>query len=178
MKKALKTALAVVGAGVIWTGCGDNSGGSASGSGSESGSAAPGAGTAAESVKAAVDDAAKTAVETTKAASQEVARAVESAKPQLEEAAKVVQAAVADAGAAAQAKFTEMVAEVKKLIDEGKGAEALQKAKAALANLKLTPEQQKMIDDLKAQAQAALSSEGVDKATKAVGDFLKPKPAN
>lgn len=131
-----------------------------------------------ETVKAAVDDAAKAAVETTKTASEEVAKAVEAAKPQLEEAAKVVQTAVADAGAAAQAKFTEMVAEVKKLIAEGKGTEALQKAKAALADLKLTPEQQKMLDDLKAQAQAALSAEGVEKATKAVGDLLKPKPAN
>lgn len=126
----------------------------------------------------AVEAAAKTAAEKTKAAGQEVAKAVEAAKPQLQEAAKVVQAAVADAGAAAQAKFTETVAEVKKLIAEGKTSEAAQKVSAALAGLKLTPEQQKTIDELKAQAQAALSSKGVEDAKKAVGDLLKPKPQN
>jgi hypothetical protein len=126
----------------------------------------------------AVEAAAKQAAETTKAASQEVARAVEAAKPQLEEAAKVVQAAVADASAAAQAKFAEAVAEVKKLIAEGKGSEALQKVTTALSGLKLTPEQQKTLDELKAQAQAALSSKGVEDAKKAVGDLLKPKPQN
>jgi hypothetical protein len=171
MKNTLRTALVMVGASLIWTGCGDTS--------STSGSAGNGGTSSAtsEPMKA-VEAAAKTAAETTKAASQEVARAVEAAKPQLEEAAKVVQAAVADASAAAQAKFAEAVAEVKKLIAEGKGSEAVQKMTSALAGLKLTPEQQKTLDELKAQAQAALSSKGIEDAKKAVGDLLKPKPQN
>ena len=126
-------------------------------------------------MKAAVEAAAKTAAETTKAASQEVSKAMEAAKPHLQEAAKVVKAAVNDASVAAQAQFTNVVADVKKLIAEGKGSEAMQKVKTAIGDFKLTPEQQKSIDDLLQQAKAALSKENVESAKKAVGDLLKPK---
>ncbi len=109
-------------------------------------------------------------------AGAEVGKAVEAAKEGASGAAKAVQQVASEAGAAAQEKLTALAAEVKKLIAEGKGSEAMQKLQAAIANLKLTPEQQKMIDDLKAQISQALSKDGVDSAKKAVTDALKPKP--
>ncbi len=116
--------------------------------------------------------------ETAKKVGAEAVQAVEAAKPQVQEAAKVVQQAVTDAGAAAQQKFNDLVAQVKKLIAEGKGTEAVQALTSATSALKLSPEQQKTLDDLKAQAQAALSKKGAEAATKAVGDLLKPKTGN
>jgi hypothetical protein len=177
MKNTIKTSLLLAAAGLIWVGCGDNSGGSGS-AGTGGGMDSGGGSKESAPVAAAVESAAKAAVETTKSASQEVVKAVEAAKPQLQEAAKAVQDAAADVGAAAQAKFNEVVAEVKKLISEGKGSDALAKVNSLFSNLKLTPEQQKTLEDLKKQAQEALSKSGVDSAAKAVGDLLKPKPQN
>lgn len=108
----------------------------------------------------------------------EVTQAVEAAKPQVEEVASAVQKAATETGAAMQAQFNTVVEEVKKLIADGKGTEALQKITSALGSFKLTPEQQKVIDDLKQKAQAAFSKEGVDAAAKAVGNLLQPKPQN
>jgi hypothetical protein len=108
----------------------------------------------------------------------EVTQAVEAAKPQVQEAAAAVQKAATETGAAMQAQFNAVVEDVKKLIAEGKGTEAMQKITSALGSFKLTPEQQKVIDDLKQKAQAAFSKEGVDAATKAVGNLLQPKPQN
>lgn len=99
----------------------------------------------------------------------------EAPKTVVEEAAKVVQQVAADAGAAAQKQFNDLVAEVKKLVADGKGPEALAKLQSAVSGLKLTGDQQGTLDALKKQVQEAMSQKGVEAATKAVGDLFKPK---
>jgi hypothetical protein len=101
----------------------------------------------------------------------------EAPKTVVEEAAKVVQQVAADAGAAAQKQFNDLVAEVKQLVAEGKGPEAWAKLQSAVSGLKLTGDQQGTLDALKKQVQESASQKGVEAATKAVGDFFKPKPA-
>ncbi len=165
MKTSLTT-LAAIGLAALLTGCGDSS--STSTPSPTPPPPAPAAPKAPEAPAKPAEPAPKPAAEAPKAA--------EPAKDKLQDAAKAVQGAVADAGAAAQEQFNALVADVKKLISEGKTTEAVQKVQAAFSSLKLTPEQQKIVDDLKKQAQEALSKKGVDAATKAVGDLLAPKP--
>ncbi len=162
MKTPLFGILATITAAAVLSGCGESSSSSGSASSPPPPPPAPAA----------------TVAEAAKKVGAEVTQAVEAAKPQVQEAAKAVQQAVSDAGAAAQQKFNDLVAEVKKLIADGKGTEAAQKLQSAFAGLSLSPEQQKMIDDLKKQAQDALSKKGIDSATKAAGDLLKPKTGN
>ena len=150
------------------TGCGE----SAESPGSSSGSTSDNL----KAVGAEVGKAVDTAKTEANKAGAEVGKALEAAKEEASGAAKAVQQAASEAGSAVQEKLSALAAEVKKLIAEGKGSEAMQKLQGAIANLKLTPEQQKMIDDLKAQISQAVSKEGVDAAKKAVTDALKPKP--
>lgn len=58
---------------------------------------------------------------------------------------------------AANAKAQEMIDRAKKLFDQSKYQEALTSLQG-LANIQLTPEQQKLVDDLKARIQKALAS--------------------
>lgn len=95
----------------------------------------------------------------------------------VQEATKVVQQVAADAGAAAQKQFNDLVTEVKALLAEGKASEALARLQSALSGLKLTGDQQGTIDGLKKQIQESASQKGVEAAAKAVGDLFKPKPA-
>lgn len=98
-------------------------------------------------------------------------------KTVVQEAAKVATQLATDAGNAAQKQFLDLVTEVKQLVADGKSSEALAKLQTALANLKLTPEQQTLVDSIKKQAQEAISQKGVEAASKALGDLFKPKPA-
>lgn len=68
-------------------------------------------------------------------------------------------------------KAQEILTQAKALVSEQKYEEAtslLQK----LSDFKLTPEQQKMVDDLKATIQKAMQSEAVKQGTKAIGNML------
>lgn len=69
------------------------------------------------------------------------------------------------------AKAQELLTQAQKLVGDQKYEEAgnvLQK----LADFQLTPEQQKMLDDLKATLQKAMESEAVKQGTKALGNML------
>lgn len=96
--------------------------------------------------------------------------------PKPPEAVKSVTDDAAATSAATQQKLTELAADVKQLVAEGKTTEAMQKVESTLAGLKLTPEQQKVIDGFKQQVQDALAKKTADSATKAATDLLKPKP--
>lgn len=92
--------------------------------------------------------------------------------------------AAADTAAAAQQKFTDYVLDVQKLFAEGKTAEALQKVQniqTALTDVKLTPEQQRLVDQLKSRTQESVVKTTTNAAAQAaaqkVSDLLtRPKP--
>lgn len=173
MKTFLMATVTALGLAVLSTGCSDSteSDDAAAPSGTSSaggpaGSVAP----AVESINGSVSEAARTAAEG-------ASKVADQAKAGIQDAAQRVEQAVGEAGAAAQAKFNEWMGEVRKLVDEGKGTEALQKLQSAMGNWQLTPEQQKMIDDLKKRAQEALQKSGaqIQDAAKAVGGLLQPR---
>ena len=155
MKTRLMGMLMALGTALVLSGCGE---GSTTSTSSGGGGAAP----------------AKT--DPAKAIAAEAAKAVDAAKAAVPDVTKAVQSAAKSAGDATTQAVNGLLAEVQKLVADGKGSEAVQKIQSALSGLKLTPEQQKIVDDLKKQAQEALSKKGVDAATKAVGDLLAPKP--
>ncbi len=83
------------------------------------------------------------------------------------ETADTAKQVVTDAAAQAQ----ELLSKAQKLVAEKKYEEAgplLQQ----LANFKLTPEQQKTFDSLKATLQKAMETQAVKEGTKAVGNLL------
>lgn len=83
------------------------------------------------------------------------------------ETAETAKQAINDASAKAQ----EILTQAQNLVGEKKYEEAaslLQK----LSNIELTPEQQKLLDDLKATIQKAMQSEAVNEGTKAIGNML------
>jgi Spy/CpxP family protein refolding chaperone len=87
-------------------------------------------------------------------------------------AAQAVSEAVTEAGAAAQEAFSSLAADVKRLLDEGKAAEAAQRIQNAISQLKLTPEQRQRVEELMAQAQDLIKKKGAE-AANAVSGFLK-----
>lgn len=149
--KHIPSHLALLAGAALLAGCGDSS---------SSDSSNP-AGSASAAISEATEAAKKTASDATAAASAAAADVADAAK-------KTTDSAVA----AVNAQYQSAVEAVKKLIADGKGAEALAKLKDLTANLKLTPEQQKMVDDLMAQAQKALAG-GTDAAKKAAEGLLK-----
>ncbi len=116
------------------------------------------------------------ATEPAKPAAVEAAKATEAVQTVVDDAAATAQNAAVDASAATQETLTNLVAEVKQLVTDGKHVEALQRVQSSLAGLQLTPEQQKMVDGLKQQIQDAMSKQGVDAAARAAGNLLTPKP--
>jgi hypothetical protein len=81
-------------------------------------------------------------------------------------------------GTADSAKAQGLIDTAKQLVSQNKYSDAL-KTLNDLSNLKLTPEQQKLVDNLKAQVQkqieAMAAKKATDEASKAVGGLLKPK---
>lgn len=67
-------------------------------------------------------------------------------------------------------KFNETVAQVKQYIEDGKYQESLDALKQ-LAEANLTPEQMKIVDDLKAKVQEAMAKMSSNEAVKAIGNL-------
>lgn len=83
------------------------------------------------------------------------------------ETAETAKKVISDANAKAQ----DLLTQAQSLVGEKKYEEAgtlLQK----ISDLELTPEQQKMLDDLTAAVQKAMESEAVKEGTKAIGNML------
>jgi hypothetical protein len=96
-------------------------------------------------------------------------------------AVPAVPAAATQAMTEAAAAPSEMSAQAQGLIDKAKGLVSNEKYQEALnslqqlTNMKLTPEQQKMVDDLKAQIQTALAKAAGTNAASALGNILGGK---
>jgi hypothetical protein len=110
-------------------------------------------------------------------AASEAQKSVTAVADQAQEAAKKAaaeaQKQAGDAAAAAQAQVQGIVDQAKSLLAEKKYADALNLLQQKLAGLKLTPDQQKLVDGLKEQIQQALASSGLNEAAKSAGDLNK-----
>ncbi len=95
------------------------------------------------------------------------------------EAKEKVQEAVSSATADANDKAQEGVAKAQNLIEQAKALVTQQKYRDALtiinqvAQLTLTPEQQKQLNDLKVETQKMLENEAVSGALKGIGGLLR-----
>lgn len=77
-----------------------------------------------------------------------------------------------DPGKALAAQAQSLLDQAKTLIDQSKYAE-VNAVFQQLTALRLTPEQQKLFSDLKAQLQKAMATAGAAEASKAAGNLLK-----
>jgi len=118
----------------------------------------------------------KSVTETVKEAAQpvvdEVNKAVEAAKPAVEEAAKEVKEAANTVVADTTSKANELIAQAKKYISETKYSDATNILNQ-LSNMKLTPEQEKLVADLKTQVQKAMTALSGTNAASTINNLFK-----
>jgi len=116
-----------------------------------------------------------TTVEDTQKAADTVAgemeKTADTAKAAAEKAAGEVKEQAPSAVAAASAKAQEVIDKAKSLVGENKYQDALT-ALQGLAGMKLSDEQQKIVDGLKKQIQDALAKKAASEATSAAGNVL------
>ena len=114
------------------------------------------------------EDAQKAAAPVADALKQTTDSAKAAAETAVADATKQAQ----DAAATATSKAQEWIDKAKSLIADNKFSEA-SSALQQLGGLKLTAEQQKMVDSLKEQIQKALATKATGEGASAVGDLLK-----
>jgi hypothetical protein len=121
--------------------------------------------------KADLSEAAKTAAQQASATADKAVTAVKDTvaaqKPAVEQAAQNASSLATDAGGQAQG----MIDKVKTLMADKNYQDALATLKQ-LANTKLTPEQQKLVDDLKRQLQTAMAGKTANDAASSLGKAL------
>lgn len=110
--------------------------------------------------------------EATQKAATEVKQAAEQVTTEVKQAAQNASTAVAGKTDALKAEAQSLIDKAKALINDKKYEEALGSLKQ-LSNFSLTPEQQKTVDDLKAQLQKLMSSQVVTNAASALGNMFK-----
>jgi len=121
----------------------------------------------------------KTEPAQTTAAPAEPAPAPETVKQAVESAKPAAETAAAEAAQQVQVQTTTSTSQAQEWIDKAKSLIADNKLQEAssilqqLAALKLTPEQQKLVDDLKGQLQKALAGKATTEGASAVGNLLK-----
>ena len=109
-----------------------------------------------------------------KAATEAASEAASGAQKAAQAAATQAVVEAADAAAAATAQTQALIDKAKGLVTDQKYQEALGVVQQ-LTSLKLTPEQQKLVDGLKAQIQAGLAKATAPDAASAAGNVLGGK---
>jgi len=125
-----------------------------------------------ESTLSSVSAAASEAKETAKQAATEVKQTAEKVAADVKQTAQETTAAAGNKIATLKAEAQNLIDKTKTLINDQKYQDALNSLKQ-LSNLSLTPEQQKTVNDLKAQLEKIMSSQVVTNAASALNGLLK-----
>lgn len=107
-------------------------------------------------------------------AASETQKAAETAKTTAETAVESAKTAAASAVEEAKAKAQEIIDKAKSLVGENKYQDALT-ALQGLTGMKLSDEQQKIVDGLKKSIQDALAKKAASEATSGAGNILGGK---